>query len=67
MIVAAAQISLAGMNPLKFLKTKDPFERATMQAVAGAALELERRREHSRAEFLAAEIIKRLSVALVRK
>jgi hypothetical protein len=67
MITAAAQVSLYGIDPIAFLRTKDPLERGVMQAVAHAAHELDRRRDRERAELIGSEVIKRLSAAMKKK
>lgn len=64
MVEAAAQVSLHGMDPMAFLRATDPLERLTMQAVANAATDLERRRDRERAELTASEIVRRLAAAI---
>jgi hypothetical protein len=44
------------MNPMRFLKTKDPTERLVMQKVAQAARELTRKLDLERARIQANEI-----------
>jgi hypothetical protein len=54
--MAAAEVAVFGMSPMRFLKTKDPTERLVMQKVAQAARELTRKLDLERARIQANEI-----------
>jgi len=45
--VAAANISMAGMNPLHFLRTEDSNERAIMMAIAAVVFDQQEKRDHN--------------------
>jgi hypothetical protein len=59
--VAAAVISLAGMDPMEFLRGTNMWERTVMQAVAAAASEIEDKRDLARAKMIAHEVGKLFS------
>jgi hypothetical protein len=43
---------MLGIDPIKFLKIRDPWLRSLYQAVASAAREIRRRDDHARARIL---------------
>jgi hypothetical protein len=51
--MASAQIALAGMDPLQFLKTTDELERALMLHIAKEYYELLSKLDQSRANMIA--------------
>jgi len=66
MIVAAAEVSLFGMDPFAFLETKDPLKRGLMQLIAHQARVLQRKHDHERANLIAHEVGKMLSASMKR-
>ena len=65
--MAAAEIALAGMDPLKFLKGRDLFLRGIQQSVAQAVATLQRDRDLDRAKMIASEVGRMLNAATSKK
>jgi hypothetical protein len=63
MIVAAAEVSLFGLDPMDFLETKDPLRRGLMQNIAYQARIRQRQYNHELANMIAAEIMKMLAAS----
>lgn len=61
--MAAAEVSLYGMNPMRFLTTKSQEERETMLAIARTAREVERKYDLERANQIASEVSKMFRVS----
>lgn len=45
--MAAANIAMAGMDPLRFLSTEDSMERAYMMAIAAVVFDQQEKRDHN--------------------
>lgn len=57
-IEAAAMVAFAGIDPGRFLATKDPLEQEVIQAVADRCLELHRLRDENLATMIANNVAK---------